>query len=296
MEYKVILALLEGAHDVAFVYRILKENGFKTTKKLIKELPSPLDKYLSNPRQFLSASFENLKVGTVRLSSFPMEVLEKDQNTILLFPTGGVEQSDVRKKIITQFNAIKEVGTAGSADNEKDLSISILYLLDAETQGLAYRLNAIANEIKVAMEKPEETLEFTNGSYSKVDDIDFGVYVFTDPGKETGRLEDILLPLMKQNNDDIFDDAAAFLSKVNDYDLFKGKTNNVDVKLITKVDDEKFNYEKSLVGTVGQLQTSGKSNVQVIREGSYLTKEKIVNDANCKAIANFIEHSLLKTE
>lgn len=293
MEYKVILALLEGAHDVAFVYRILKENGFKTTKKLIKDLPSPLDKYLSNPRQFLSASFENLKVGTVRLSSFPMEVLEKEQNTILLFPTGGVEQSDVRKKIITQFNAIKEVGTAGSADNEKDLSISILYLLDAETQGLGYRLNAIANEIKVAMEKPEETLEFTNGSYSKVDDIDFGVYVFTEPGKETGRLEDILLPLMKQNNDDIFEDASAFLSKVNDYDLFKGKTNNVDLKLITKVDGEDFNYEKSLVGTVGQLQTSGKSNVQVIREGSYLTKEKILQDDNCKAIAEFISKSLL---
>jgi len=293
MEYKVILALLEGAHDVAFVYRILKENGFNSTKKLIKELPSPLDKYLSNPRQFLSASFENLKVGTVRLSSFPMEVLEKDQNTILLFPTGGVEQSDVRKKIITQFNAIKEVGTAGSADNEKDLSISILYLLDAETQGLTFRLNAIANEIKVAMEKPEETLVFTNGSYSKVDDIDFGVYVFTEPGKETGRLEDVLLPLMKKNNDDIFDDAAAFLSKVNDYDLFKGKTNNADVKLITRVDGEKFNYEKSLVGTVGQLQTSGKSNVQVIREGSYLTTEKILQDDNCKAIAEFISKSLL---
>lgn len=294
MEYKVILALLEGPHDVAFVYRILKENGFNTTKKLIKDLPSPLDKYLSNPRQFLSASLENLKVGTVRMSSFPMEVLEKDQNTILLFPSGGVEQSEVRKKIITQFNAIKEVGTAGSADNEKDLSISILYLLDAETQGLGYRLNAIANEIKVAMGKPEETLEFTNGSYLKLDDIDFGVYVFTETGKETGRLEDILLPLMKQNNDDIFDDASVFLGKVNDYfDLFKGKTNNADVKLITRVDGEKFNYEKSLVGTVGQLQTSGKSNVQVIREGSYLTKEKILQDDNCKAIAKFIENSLI---
>lgn len=294
MGYKVILALLEGPHDVAFVYRILKENGFSTTKKLIKDLPSPLDKYLSNPKQFLSASFENLKIGAVRLSSFPMEVLEKDQNTILLFPSGGVEQSEIRKKIITQFNAIKEVGNVGSADNEKDLSISILYLLDAETQGLAYRLNAIANEIKAAMEKPEETLEFTNGSYSKVDDIDFGVYVFTEQGKETGRLEDILLPLMKQNNDAIFDDVDVFLTKVNAYELFKGKTNHADVKLISKVDEQKFNYEKSLISAAGQLQTSGKSNVQVIREGSYLTNEKILQDDNCKAIAEFIGKSLLK--
>jgi hypothetical protein len=293
MEYKVILALLEGPHDVAFVYRILKEIGFTSTSKIIKDLPSPLNLYLSNPRKFQSASFEDMKIGSVQQSFFPREVLEREQNTILLFSSGGVGQSEIRKKIITQFNAIKEVGKAGSADNEKDLSISILYLLDAETQGLTFRLNAISNEIKVAMEKPEETLVFTNGSYSKVDDIDFGVYVFTEPGKETGRLEDILLPLMKKNNDDIFDDAAAFLSKVNDYDLFKGKTNNADVKLITRVDGEKFNYEKSLVGTVGQLQTSGKSNVQVIREGSYLTTEKILQDDNCKAIAEFISKSLL---
>ena len=293
MEYKVILALLEGAHDVAFVYRILKENGFNTTKKLIKDLPSPLDKYLSNPRQFLSASFENLKVGTVRISSFPMEVLEKNLNTILLFPSGGVDQSDIRKKIITQFNAIKEIGKAGSANNEKDLSISILYLLDAESQGLKFRLNAIAEEIKEAMDVVAQPLAFTNASYSKVDDIDFGVYVFTETGKETGRLEDILLPLMKKDNDDIFDDAATFLGKVNEYDLFKGKTDNIDVKLITKVENEKFNYEKSLVGTVGQLQKSGKSNVQVIREGSYLTKDKIINDANCKSIASFIESALI---
>ena len=233
MEYKVILALLEGAHDVAFVYRILKENGFNTTKKLIKDLPSPLDKYLSNPRQFLSASFENLKVGTVRISSFPMEVLEKNLNTILLFPSGGVDQSDIRKKIITQFNAIKEIGKAGSANNEKDLSISILYLLDAESQGLKFRLNAIAEEIKEAMDVVAQPLAFTNASYSKVDDIDFGVYVFTETGKETGRLEDILLPLMKKDNDDIFDDAATFLGKVNEYDLFKGKTDNIDVKLMS---------------------------------------------------------------
>lgn len=293
MAYKVILALLEGSHDVAFVYRILKEIGFETTKKIIKDLPSPLNLYLSNPRQFLNTSFEDMKIGSVRLSSFPMEVLEKEQNTILLFPSGGVSQSEIRKKIITQFNAIKEVGNIGSADNEKELSISILYLLDAESQGLTFRLNAIANEIKEAMGILEETLEFTNASFFKIDDIDFGVYVFTEPGIETGRLEDILLPLMKQNNNDIFDDANDFLTKVNEYQLFKEKTNNTDVKLISKVDRQKFNYEKSLISVAGQLQTSGKSNVQVIRESSFLSTDKILNDPNCIAIAKFIENSLI---
>jgi hypothetical protein len=293
MAYKVILALLEGPHDVAFVYRILKETGFETTTKIIKDLPSPLNLYLSNPKQFLNTSFEDMKIGSVRLSSFPMEVLERGQNTILLFPSGGVSQSEIRKKIITQFNAIKEVGKVGSANNEKELSISILYLLDAENEGLTFRLNAIADEIKEAMGILQQPLQFTNASFSKIDDIDFGVYVFTEPGKNTGRLEDILLPLMKQNNNDIFDDANDYLIKVNEYQLFKGKTNNADVKLISKVDRQKFNYEKSLISVAGQLQTSGKSNVQVIRESSFLPADKILQDANCIAIAKFIENSLI---
>jgi hypothetical protein len=293
MAYKVILALLEGPHDVAFVYRILKENGFNSTKKIIKDLPSPLDKYLSNPRQFLSASFDNLKVGAVRLASFPMEVLEKGENTILLFPTGGVTQSEIRKKIISQFNAIKELGNEGSADNEKELSISILYLLDAENDGLSFRLRAIENEIKEAMEITEQNLEFTNASFLKVDDIDFGVYIFTEPEKEIGRLEDILLPLMRLNNDDIFDHAHTFLNKVNEFNLFNGKTNHNDVMKISKVDNQKFNYEKSLISAAGQLQTSGKSNVQVIREGSFLSKEKILGESNCIEIAKFIEKTLI---
>lgn len=293
MAYKVILALLEGPHDVAFVYRILKENGFVSTKKLIKDLPSPLDKYLSNPRQFLSASFENLKVGAVRFSSFPMEVLEKGENTILLFPTGGVNQPEIRKKIISQFNAIKEVGNEGSADNEKELSISILYFLDAENDGLALRLRAIETEIKEAMEAAELEIAFTNASFLKVDDIDFGVYIFTEPDKETGRLEDILLPLMRLNNDDIFDDAHSFLNKINEFSLFNGKTNHTEVKLISRVDNQKFNYEKSLISAAGQLQTSGKSNVQVIREGSFLSKEKILGENNCISIAKFVESTLI---
>lgn len=293
MKYRVILALLEGPHDVAFVYRILKEIGFKSTKKIIKDLPSPLNLYLSNPRQFQSASFHDMKIGSVQQSFFPKEVLEKDENTLLLFSSGGVTQSEIRKKIISQFNAIKEVGDDGSEDNEKDLSISILYLLDAEQEGMTFRLKAIADEIKEAMEYVDDNLDLKNSNFYKIDDIDFGVYIFSKPGEEVGRLEDILLPLMKKDNDDIYQDATAFLSKINNYNLFKGKTNNADVELITKVDGEKFNYEKSLIGTVGQLQTSGKSNVQVIREGSYLTSEKILNDDNCKEIIAFFEKSLL---
>lgn len=294
MGYRVILALLEGSHDVAFIYRILKENGFETTTKKIKELPKPLDNYLSNSEQFLAASFKEMKIGAVNLSSFPSEVLEKDRNTVVLFSTGGVTRSEIRKEIIKYFNAVKGPGNSGSAHIDKELSISILYLLDAEKEGIKFRLNAIAKEINEIMKVEGKKIEFMeNTEYRKINDLYFGAYVFTKPDNNTGRLEDTLLPLMEKDNKDIFDDASAFLGKINEYSLFKDKTNNQDVKFITHVDGQKFDYEKSLMGTVGQLQTSGKSNIQTIREGSFLTSNKILNDPVCKEIAEFFNKSLL---
>jgi len=296
MGYKVILTLLEGPHDAAFISRILKENGFTTTKKIIKDLPSPLNLYLSNPKSFQSALVEDMKIGTVQQSFFPKEVLEKGDNTVVLFSTGGVTKTEVRNKIITQFNAVKVAENSGEANNEKGLSISVLFLLDAEEEGLAIRLAAIAKEISDAMNVELAAATITNGGFVKIDDIDFGAFVFTKPATEKGRLEDVLLPLMQQANEPVFEDATTFLSKINSYALFTGKTNNADVKQITKVDKQDFNFEKSLISTAGQLQTSGKSNVQVIRESSYLTKDKILANDQCKLIAKFFEDTLIKVQ
>lgn len=289
MGHKVILTLLEGPHDVSFIYRILKVNGFISTKKIIKDLPSPLNLYLSNPKSFQSVSVDEMKIGTVQQSFFPKEILEKGENTVVLFSTGGVTKSEVRKKIITQFYAVKDIENSKSAINE--LSISILFLLDAEEDGLQARINGISKEICDAMNINSD-IKLTNASFIRIDNIDFGAYVFAKNDVETGRLEDILLPLMMKDNESIFDDATIFLSKINNYPLFSGRTNNTDVKQITKVVKQDFNFEKSLISTAGQLQTSGKSNVQVIRESSYLNDEKLLNDIQCKRIAKFFEECL----
>lgn len=293
MGYKVILTLLEGSHDTAFIYRVLKCNGFTSTKKIIKDLPHPLNLYLSNPKSFQAASVEDMKIGTVQQSFFPKEILEKGDNTVVLFSTGGVTKADVRIKIISQFNAVKYAVNANSKNSDENISISILFLLDAEEEGLKTRLTSISKEIEVAMDISGDNVTILNGEFVNISDIKFGAYVFTKYGSEKGRLEDVILPLMKQDNEVIFKDAAKFISGVNSYDLFSKKTNHTNVENITKVDKQDFNFEKSLISTVGQLQTSGKSNVQVIRESSYLNSMKILNDDQCKLIATFFENSML---
>ena len=77
--------------------------------------------------------------------------------------------------------------------------------VDAETEGLENRLISIATEIKQAMNLEAEPLTITNGLYFKLDDINFGAFVFTKPGDTKGRLEDTLLPLMRDKNEKIFE-------------------------------------------------------------------------------------------
>ncbi len=74
------------------------------------------------------------------------------------------------------------------------------------------------------------------------------------------------------DKDKIFDEAEVFIK--NCFNPGRVKRNN-------------FNIEKALIGTAGQLQKSGASNVVCIGQTDYLTKEKISADEQCIKIVSF---------
>ena len=47
MAQNIVVILTEGDHDAAFLYRILKANGFVKYSKLIKDFPVPLNNLLA---------------------------------------------------------------------------------------------------------------------------------------------------------------------------------------------------------------------------------------------------------
>ncbi len=49
MAHNIITILLEGMHDAAFLYKILKANKFNSCNQTIKELPNPIQGLLRNP-------------------------------------------------------------------------------------------------------------------------------------------------------------------------------------------------------------------------------------------------------
>jgi len=286
MGNRVILILTEGDHDAAFIYRILKSKEFKTVSYKIKDFPAPLDRLFTTDINQVSIS--DIKLEEAKTRFLPKYAMEQDNNMILLYSIGGESKSESRIKLI---NVFKELNNAEEDEIQADdtFKFSALYFLDADEHGTQLRLNSINTELRqifdgqVTLAQSEAIVDL-NGTK-------IGVYVFKEEDTDQGKLEDVLLPLMRDGNIDIFDKAEAFLSIHADTNLFKERLKYSASGALTKVNDMKYCAKKSLIGVVGQLQKSGKSNTVCISDSDFLTIEKINNNSECQRIFNFIQAS-----
>ncbi len=125
-----------------------------------------------------------------------------------------------------------------------------------------------------------------------------GAYIFTGLDNNLGKLEDILLPLMKVNNDGIFSSAESFLDANHDISrtfplkLSKDAAGTIIETRSVKNKDTDFDRIKSVIGIAGQLQRSGKPNTAYISDTDYLTLTKINENEKCRAIIAFFNEFL----
>ena len=290
MAKNIIFILTEGEHDTAFIYRILKANGISTNHAILKEYPFPLNELFKNG--ISSIPIEDLNLEVARSRFLPSRVMQKDDNILSIYQMGGDAQKQKR------IDFIKLINTFNTPDPDeiqaiKDIEISILFFLDADDKGVDKRIKQIKNELQESFPKSEtENIDkIINKEIVLIEDINIGGFIFTEPETNKGLLEDILILLMKQGNDDIFERAEKFLAIHKETNLFKnGITDEVGKN--KKVNGRKYTHKKSLVGAVGQLQMSGKSNTVCISDADYLSDDKIQQDATCQDIYNFIKKTM----
>lgn len=285
MAQNIIILLTEGDHDAAFIYRILKANGFPKFSKKIKDFPPPLNELFA--KDILNVSIEEVNIQQAKSRFLPTNIMQKDKNLILIYTIGGDSKSEIRIKLISVFSDLLS-NDKDQIQVIKDSEISFLYFFDSDNKGVSKRLNEINAELKVVY-KSVFSLGFTkNTEIIEINEIKFGAYIFTEKGKDVGKLEDVLVPLMEKDNEDIFKAADNYLSIHGNTNLFKNKIQYRADKSIHKVYDDVFHYKKSLIGTVGQLQKSGKSNTVCISDAEYLNEVKIKASSACVDIFAFI--------
>ena len=292
MSQNIIFILTEGDHDVAFIYRIIKANGGKTHNKPIKEYPYPLNQLFTS--NISSTSIEDLNIENAKVRFLPARIMKCDENLICIYSIGGESHKERRIELIKQLNVFNTSDPEEMQVLETSVKIKFLFFFDADNKGTEFRMSQIKDELKDVFPDTKIANELKDGQIILIEDIYIGASIFTEEGKDTGMLEDVLIPLMKDGNQDIFEKAYEFLDIHESCTLFKGQVKYEDEQktIKKKVGAKKFSIKKSLIGTVGQLQMSGKSNTICISDADYLTDAKIQNNKACCNIWSIISSAL----
>lgn len=293
---EIVSVFCEGPHDVSFIYKMLKSIGFKSYESCkIGDLPVPFNKLVIN--EVKKSGVEKLNIIEVRKGFLPARIMKKEEKYIFLYSLGGDGKKDVRQLMLT--NLIAFIPNEGEIPRlPKGTKLSVIYLFDADESGVKSRLDSLSKEITYVLKQENDKLSvnFTqNAEIISTYKINFGVYIFTGKDDNTGSLEGILIPLMSKNNEQIFQAANTFIETHHDETrLFPLKVKIKDGGVVEKrseraKDKYKFYKSKSLIGTVGQLQCSGKANTVCITDSDYLTIEKMRDNPKCTQILDFLD-------
>jgi hypothetical protein len=283
---KLSLLLTEGDHDAAFLYRMLKANGFTTFSKIIREFPAPLDSILAT--DVMNVSIPNMSIQSARTRFLPSNVITSGESMLLIYAMQGDSTVQKRRALIERFRSLNTTDPA-QIQVTPELDLSFLYFLDADNRGTTARLAEINTELSQVFSVPVEQLLPSNAAVVSVENIKIGAFIFSNQGSEYGKLEDILLPMMEQGNEDVFGPAREYLSIHKETTLYKDHLQyNESQTEVVKVFGDKYYYEKALIGTIGQLHKAGKSNTVCISDSHYLNEDKLKGNAICQSIVAFI--------
>lgn len=298
MANNIILALCEGPHDVAFLNKILKTANFKSYEDVkLNDFPAPINDMLN--MEAVKSNVKDLNIKELRQTLLPSNTLKREDTYLFLYSLGGDGKKGARKSLLEKIMSYipKEGEIKQGRINIEETLIKIIYFFDADSAGLKRRLASVRDEISETIDSIKEESFSENGSYINCEGIKIGCFIFTGDDNNLGKLENILLPLMRLNNEDIFDRADTFIEENHDQQrLFPFKIKMGDSGLYEERskkagDKYKFDKSKSLIGAVGQLQQSGAANTVCIGFTDYLTMEKITQNAKCLEIIKFVDQN-----
>lgn len=288
---EITIALCEGVHDTAFLYRILKTKCFKTFNEPLHKLPKVVGDFIINQNK--KVEYEKLKIDSLKNEYIPYKIMQKNEKMILLYALGGDKENikdSKRLTILKHFvNNIKsKIEDKNNFGNsfipQANTFYNFLFFYDAD-ENKKIKIDTINSYLKDL--SIEEALN--HNEIKKFDDYAIGAYIFSSES-EKGALEDILLNLMIKDNEEVFNKAKEFLT-LQDESRFKRLKIDCDKEEIEKREKKQPFYEKkSLIGVVGQLQNSGASNVVTIEHSDYLNYDKITSSKKLQEIAEFLDN------
>lgn len=289
MPTQIVAVLCEGPHDVAFLNRILKTDGYAQAERTkLGSYPAPMDRLLVQEAK--ESEVESLNIEELRRRLLPSHVLNRDETYLFLYALGGDSKQAERERLLRSFHTFAP--KAGQIPViPSDTQLTVLYFFDADNQGESVRRAQINREVATTLSIEEAGLFQAQGEIRSILGLRLGCYVFCEISSDKGKLENIILPLMQQGNEPIFEAAKSFLDTHHDPDRLKISKFRTSGHTIVEKHEGKHKYDlpKSLIGTAGQLQVSGAANSVCIGRTDYLTLTKIQHSSKCQEILAFFK-------
>lgn len=268
------IVMCEGPHDTAFVSRILRVMGCGNDKTQIGKFPDYLSNFLK--KQY-TPDVDTYPIYDARGKTItPNYGLNyKDEVLFLLYSMGGDSKKNNRNKMVSYFLNLFKTEMLNPAEMGFDLHF--VYEFDADKAGRDKRLEMLNKEI---CEQMPDFPGVSHGNYCNHANISWGAYIFSDPDRDDGKLEDMVLPMMRKNNKDVFADIELVVNKREAYKLYQTHKK--------KMDDDRWEKDKAMIGMAGQLNKCGSANAAIIEQSCLITDEQIVTNMSCLEIGSFL--------
>jgi hypothetical protein len=281
-----LLIFCEGDHDVAYIRTVFRKVlGYTRVVLQFSEMPYPLSSLFETA--VTNHSAEDMSLDMAHKFFLPDEILEKNDNMIILFKTGGNTKYDKIRTLLSDYLVLfNEENRFGSKENGYINTYKYLFIFDLDTNGIDKTLKTITDELNTINGYDFIVEPWINkgSNFGRISN-DKAVFVWgNSDGK--GTLEDILLSMIKSDGEKrpIIEQAEKAMSE-----MFQWDTENSDVQHRIA---ELARYKKSVITSAGQRAKPGRSLHVIIRESGLITEDMLRNSEKTREFVRFIDDFL----
>lgn len=281
-EVTALLTFCEGAHDVAFVRRVLRSClGFRQVNWRFSQFPSPFNSLFK--RNVERHAGQDLSLDMAHKFYLPDQVLCCDQHVALLFNAGGNNRVEKVATFLADYLPLLEQARTFPDDAESIVSTSrCLFLLDADCQSLDQVRDRLTKDFAQINGKPFliDPWQAHLGDRGAATAATIGCYIWRGED-ELGTLEDLLIPICRATDAERVRQAEECIDG-----LFRWETEHDDeARRIA----ERARRQKALITLLGQGEKPGGSQQVIIHQAKETMKEAcFAEDQRVRSFADFI--------
>ena len=285
---RAFIVFCEGKHDVAFC-RLVFKHFFKAVmnkSEFFSKYPSPFNSlFKANMEKYIA---RDMSLDMAHKFFLPDWTYVKNDWIILLFDKGGKVNDEKLHQFLYDFLTLFENAAYFPQDAESIITnVKYLFLYDADHK----KPDEIFVQLKDNYSKIEnagknDSIQWITEPFIPVKGNPFAarsnnkaVYIWADPVKQTGTLEEYLLPLFAVDQKEWTEKAVHFIDSTFLWEINRGEEEKSRIA-------ETARRKKAIITALGQRSKPGSSMNVILDQAGLISCDTLWNNSS---VRNFVE-------